>query len=345
MRRISPISALAIAVAAILPASLVADHHLPTDFNVSPSEIAQLNIRPKANFLGPDWWNDLAPAIYAIQVPDTNLCLQLTNGNTAGEITHITLRECLFSNLGNEVNFNIDTQMIEVSPAAVDVPPAALMSNVRWRFTNVARCTTRARGVLVGTPRVDWHPCELMPYAGGDVAFIGAPDQSFFLSRRGDRGTFGVPRYQIRVERKCWTIEGGNPRVGATVLMEECDGRAGQTFQFRYLGPLADTANTAAAEWFGWVQAPDVPRRNTTADRFRDLPGININNAGYSTTATASDLGQACAGMCRSDDNCSAFTWIPAPSRGSPAMCRLTQSVTFNDLVDSPGTNSGIMRP
>jgi hypothetical protein len=297
--------------------------------------------RARANYLGPDFWTDLAPATYSIRMPGTDLCLTRTLGAIRAEMPHFRLRACRISTALDGLS-NSD-QLIEAAPGAVDVPPAPGFSNVRWRFTSRNECAGSARNVWIGPPRVDFNPCDLMPYAGGDVAHRGAQDQLFFIRRMSGSGD--VPRFQIRSpERKCWTVQGGDLRDGTQLVVEDCDGRAGQTFEFRYFMSLVTQSERDAAEKFGWMDAAAINRPVTTADRFRDLPALAITNPGYSTAPTANDRGSECAARCRTDDNCRAFSWTP-PNANSGAMCKLTQAYWPHELVSAPGTNSGIMRP
>lgn len=331
------------AVASLAPAShLVAGQVDPASILLSNPNPVLLQIqRSRASYLGPDYWTDLAPATYSIRMPGTNLCLTRTSGALRAEMPYLRLRACAISTSLDGLSNS--AQLIEAAPGAVDVPPAPGFSNVRWRFTTQNECAGSARNVWVGPPRVDLNPCDLMPYAGGDVAHRGAQDQLFFIRKMSASGD--VPRFQIRSpERKCWTVQGGEIRDGTQLVMEDCDGRAGQTFEFRYFMSLVTQAERDAADKFGWKDAPGISRNPNSADKFRDLPAIGIGNPGYTTAPTANDLGSECAARCRADDNCRAFSWTQ-PSASSGPICKLTQEYWAHELVDAPGTNSGIMRP
>lgn len=307
-----------------------------------PLNVALQTQRTRATYLGPDLWTDLAPATYSIRAPGTNLCLTRVSGGGGVVMDHIRLSACnVTTSLEALSNAN---QLIQAVPAAVDVPPSPGISNVRFRFTHQEnQCATTARNVVFGPARVDWLPCDLMPYAGGDIAHRGGPDQLFFLRRVGSFND--VPRFQIRTpDRKCWTVRDGNISESAEVVMEECDNRVGQNFEFRYNMSLLGAADIAAAGKFGWVSASSAGRQITSADRFRDLPALSFGDAGYSTVSTANDLGADCAAMCRADDNCRAFSWT-APRAAAGPQCKLMITYWQYQPVEAPGTNSGIMRP
>ncbi|MEY4951631.1 MAG: hypothetical protein RL299_55 [Pseudomonadota bacterium] len=287
----------------------------------------QLNAQA-SGFLGPDRWWDPAPATYQLNAVGSNLCVTRATGDWIGQAPYLKLRTCDTSNF---------SQMLELAPAAVDVPPAPMLSNTRWRVNNQNQCATVARGVVFGPPRVDMHPCDQLPSAGGDTAFRGGLDQSFFLRRVSSTNV--VFR---TADNKCWTVQGGNLSDGTQLVVEPCTGMPNQTFALRYSIGVMDLPNMASAERFGWFRF-DPGVAVGLPDRFRSLPGLDLPGHDLASLDTDNDQGMKCARTCAENNRCRSYTWVAPGYQAAGAKCWLKSFTP--DPVATAGVRSGIVRP
>jgi hypothetical protein len=288
-----------------------------------------------SGFLGPDRWWDPAPATYQLVAAGTNLCVTREPGSWIGEAAHLKLRNCASDPSG--VFAGRADQFLELAPAAVDVPPAPRISNTRWRVNNRNECATIARGVVFGAPRVDMHPCDLMPSVGGDTNFRGGLDQSFFVRR------LSASNIELRTpDARCWTVQGGNLRDGTHLMVEPCNNTTAQVFTLRYSMAVMDIPNMGSAERFGWF---DFEPRSAAGvpDRFRSLPGLDLPGNDIASMATDNDQGKKCARACADNNACRAFTWVEPNRQGPSAMCWLKSFTP--EPVRTVGVRSGIVRP
>lgn len=266
-------------------------------------------------------WTDPAPGQYDVQPADA-MCLQRVSGGSIFVAPHMAVAAC------NPELFN---QSLEVVPVGRDSVAVNGATNVTWRITNGNECATVARGVVFGAPRVDMLPCD---DNGSDRTFAGARDQRFTMLPVGS-GRVAI----VTQDRRCWTVEGGNPRVSAKIFVESCEGRPGQSFALTRSGPASTAINQGAAEFFGWTRL----NGSLIFDRQYKLPNLNLPSGDYAGTATANDQGVECARSCAADINCKAYTWVDPRNRGGTPMCYKKNMI--NAPVTDVMTQSGIIRP
>lgn len=311
-----------------LAAALIA---LPTAISAQMQPLPRLAI-PQDRFLGPNFWTDPVPATYTIEVVGTGLCLNRTTPENIFQVPYIRLRAC------NAANFD---QNFELSPAAVEAPPIPATTNVRWRVNNRGVCAGTARNVVFGAPRVDFNPCGMPAFTGGNTAFRGDADQHVIMVRAR------IGQYSFRMaDGRCWTV-GGAVQDGAQLQMEPCDGRPGQLFQLTLQMGLAEPTNHAAAELFGWVnigQVNNLENGPGAPDRFRRLGGLDLAGSDIESFFTDADLGMSCARQCARNSQCRSFTWVqPGAQHPDRAMCWLKNGLPAP--TPNPDTISGILRP
>jgi PAN domain len=266
-------------------------------------------------------WTDPAPGEYEVQ-PAASMCLERVSGGSIFVSPHLAIGDC---------NPNLFGQSLEVAPAGRDGIDVSGATRVTWRITNGNECATVARNVAFGAPRVDMLPCD---DNGSDRTFAGARDQRFTLLPVGS-GRVAI----VTQDRRCWTAEGGNPRVSGKIFVESCEGRPGQSFALNRSGGLATAINTGAAEFFGWTRLSGNP----VFDRQFRLPNLNLPSGDYSWAATANDQGVECARRCADDASCKAYTWVDPRNRGGTPMCYKKNAINAPSM--DVMTQSGIIRP
>lgn len=323
-------AALAATLAAVLTAPTALQAQGQGDLTaVQTSSARALEYMPRDTFWGPEYWTDPAPATYALSaVGSANLCVARFPGDIRAQVPYLKLKPC------NTDDFD---QNLEFAPAAIDTPLYPATTNVRWRVNARGECAGIARGVLIGPPRVDFNPCGMPAFTGGDATHRGDLDQHVIMVRTGGN------RFRLRTnEGRCWTVQGGNMSPGTQLVMEPCDGRAGQVFAFTRTGPVIDGPNQQAADRFGWM-----PVRGGDAflqpDRFRRASGIDMPGQDIASMTTANDRGQQCAVACAANAQCRAFTWVQAGVQGDQPMCWLKNGLPGQ--VPNSNTVSGILRP
>lgn len=318
------------AILLAVPAALLAQQAPPPGWIPQMPMTLQVE-QARDSFMGPDFWTDAVPGSYQIQVVGTNLCLNRKSGDIRAQMPYLVLRTC---------NASLFDQNIELSPAAIDTPLFPATTNVRWRVNHMGECAGVARNVIFGAPRIDFNPCGMPDFTGGNSAFRGDRDQHMIMVRMGrDRYRFRVP------DGRCWSV-GGAVQEGSQIQTEFCDGRPGQTFQLIRQGGVADPQNHAAADLFGWLQIGSIefPVDGQAApDRFRRLSRFDLPGSDIANFATASDRGRSCAVACARNGACRAFTWTQPGSQQAEAWCWLKNSVP--QPVANGKFVSGIVRP
>lgn len=285
---------------------------------------------PRDGFWGPEYWTDPAPATYVVSVVGSNnLCLARVPGDIRAQVPYLKLRVCQPDDAD---------QNLEFSPAAIDTPLFPATTNVRWRVNNRGECAGTARGVLIGAPRVDFNPCGMPDFTGGDVTHRGDRDQHVIMVRTGGN------RFRLRMgDGRCWTVQGSNLSAGTQLVMEPCDGRPGQSFAFTRVGPVVDLPNQSAADKFGWRRIVGGGNPFTQPDRYRRIGGIDMPGQDIARMTTANDRGEACAAACAANSSCRSFTWVQAGVQGSAPMCWLKNGLPSQ--IPNSNTVSGIVRP
>lgn len=284
---------------------------------------------PQGGFMGPSLWTDPIPGSYLIGVESSGLCVMRVPGETRSILAHAVLRPC---------DAGLFNQSIELVPNGMSDAPIDGATAVTWRIMINRECLTIARGVLIGAPAIDQISCGSRDGAPFD-SLMGAPDQTWRLRRTGIAGHF-----QVRsADGRCWTAQGGNLVAGNQLVMEPCDGRRGQDFEFAAIqGDVGNELNDLAVKHFGWFRLPTP--HGFTPTRYRAMPRLNLPSGDYAAgIETANDGGLQCAQLCADDAACKGFTWVDPRARGGHPMCY--KKNTLNPPVTDDFTNSGIIRP
>lgn len=268
-------------------------------------------------------WVDPAPGTYSI-MPASGMCLERAGRGSLLVEPHVQIGAC---------DSSLFFQDIEMAPVGRSGPVTATISSTTWRFMVGNECATVARNVVFGAPRVDMLRCD---GDGPDRTFAGAADQKFLIERQG-----GLNIRIRTTDGRCWTSEGSNVRVSAKIMVEPCDGRAGQTFTLRQTDGVTEFINQDAAARFGWQR---VEATDHDADRQFVLPRFNLPSGDYTSgLPTANDGGVECARLCVRDASCRGYTWVDPRNRGGTPMCYKKNQL--NEPVADAMTNSGIIRP
>lgn len=266
-------------------------------------------------------WTDPTPGAYNL-MPGAAMCLERVSGGSIFVAPHLAIGSC---------NPELFFQSLEVAPVGRDGSTAGGATNITWRIMAGNECATVARGVVFGPPRVDMLPCDPN---GADPNSAGARDQRFTLRPAGSGQVMVVTQ-----DGRCWSAEGGNPRVSGKMFVEPCDGRGGQSFVLERAGRLMTVINTASAQAFGWTSV----NTSSVFDRQFRLASMNLPSGDYAGVATANDQGVQCAQLCTNDVNCRAYTWVDPRNRGGTPMCYKKNSI--NAPIADAMTQSGIIRP
>jgi hypothetical protein len=198
---------------------------------------------------------------------------------------------------------------------------------VAWSRGRYHLCTTIARNVWIGAPRIDVRECDL-PDGSTSWASAGGAGQRFYI-RHVANGVYEIASF----DQTCWDVRDASRDIGADLLNVECSGGAHQRFRLTRDTGILDRdvpQERAFMLGMGWRDGP----RPTNYRRAIPVRGVDLPGHDYDSFPTDDDGGEACATRCAADARCTAFTWgSPAIGGDEGARCWL------KDGLPSPAAN------
>lgn len=222
--------------------------------------------------------------------------------------------------------------------------------------TQRGECATVARGVLLGSPRIDMLPCDTPPGAVSRCQ-IGAEDQRFLLR------PVAANLYQVQtMEGQCWDVRDASRDPGTDVVAHECHSGANQRFRLSQIqranyaqevysslylhcerernaarsaappqaravtAPVAQPSNSTV--YVGGAQPANAAGTPTARAPFQfdmDRPGNDLPNGRRIGLADPA----ACDFECRnSTKQCKAWVFVKPGVQGTESVCYLKSVVT-----------------
>ena len=191
------------------------------------------------------------------------------------------------------------------------------MASDRGRYTH---CVTKARGLIIGAPRLDVLPCET-GNAGSRWREADGTDQIHSVWDKGAEpfAIFGEWTGG-RAGAKCWDVRDSGVAAGTDLLLFECHQRVNQRFELVFVSPLSDE-EMGFMRAQGWRSGADGVPRLANFTKGVDLPGSD-----YDSGPSPNDGGAFCAASCAIDARCKSFTWTEPGVGEERAMCWLKDS-------------------
>ncbi|MCZ8323148.1 MAG: PAN domain-containing protein [Novosphingobium sp.] len=164
----------------------------------------------------------------------------------------------------------------------------------------ITACATVARGVILGPPRIDFHPCDI-DEGRSDWSFAGVADQRFSLVPRS-AGNFTV----AIGGGDCWALRNASREPLTDVIRWSCTGGADQVYGLELVRALPAGTEAGLFRADTWYPTASGYRW------IRGAGGVSFQGAPYSQFDTANDNGAYCAKRCAELDQCKAWTWMGA---------------------------------
>jgi hypothetical protein len=162
-----------------------------------------------------------------------------------------------------------------------------------------ASCLSVARGVILGAPRIELHPCDTQ---SGNWIQVGADHQRFFAMQSGPR-TYMLASAEVGDASECVNLNNGGRADGTGVIRWPCARTPDQMWELEWVGVVTPDYENDLLRKTDWYRTPSGHFNILGAD------GLDLTGPAYSSFETANDGGDYCRKRCAELDQCKAWTW------------------------------------